>query len=356
MNQTLHGAPATQVGLKLTPAERNLALEGLKALAPWYLEMFEDTPARERLMCTRDDLVHLRISFMANAELTRSRTFRVEFMALVRKLEKLLGRHFFPWSPLPFYLLELMEPGAPQLKSNAFGKPSRIAEWAQRALEVAEDPEFKDVLLADFRLAQKERALLRQTPDVPASVQTKLGRKAAAFTPAEIIHLLVAVAAAAPRFDWNELPDAALLQSRLLRHLESGSGNEKDGHGLVEPELVLTDVLYQLKITLSGTEPPVWRRIQVEDCTLAELHVHIQMAMGWENDHSHEFQVKGRSYTAPYFGAGDDSTLHTTDTALFEILPRSVGKRPVSFTYTYDFGDRWEHEVLFEGRNRCSTA
>jgi len=40
---------------------------------------------------------------------------------------------------------------------------------------------------------------------------------------------------------------------------------------------------FQFKITLLGAKPPIWRRIQVEDCTLDKLHEHIQTAMGWTN-------------------------------------------------------------------------
>jgi len=40
--------------------------------------------------------------------------------------------------------------------------------------------------------------------------------------------------------------------------------------------------VWQFKITLIGTEPPVWRRIQVPDYfTFYDLHVAIQDAKGW---------------------------------------------------------------------------
>ena len=38
--------------------------------------------------------------------------------------------------------------------------------------------------------------------------------------------------------------------------------------------------LYQFKITLKDSHPPIWRRIQVRDCTLDKLHEHTQTAMG----------------------------------------------------------------------------
>src|SRR5262245_18991438 len=49
--------------------------------------------------------------------------------------------------------------------------------------------------------------------------------------------------------------------------------------------------VYLFKITLLDSHPPVWRRIQVKDCTLDKLHEHIQTAMGWTNSHLHHFRV-----------------------------------------------------------------
>ena len=40
------------------------------------------------------------------------------------------------------------------------------------------------------------------------------------------------------------------------------------------------DLLYQFKITLLDVKPAIWRRIQVPDCTLIDLHDYIQAAFG----------------------------------------------------------------------------
>lgn len=56
--------------------------------------------------------------------------------------------------------------------------------------------------------------------------------------------------------------------------------------------------LYQLKITLDGIEPKIWRRVLVsEDLSLAKLHFVIQSAMGWWISHLHQFICKGVHYT-----------------------------------------------------------
>ena len=65
-----------------------------------------------------------------------------------------------------------------------------------------------------------------------------------------------------------------------------------------------TDLLFQFKITLLKIEPPIWRRIQVPDCTLADLHELIQAAMGWENYHLHQFFIGGVRYGIADFELG----------------------------------------------------
>ena len=51
----------------------------------------------------------------------------------------------------------------------------------------------------------------------------------------------------------------------------------------------------QLKVTLRGTRPPIWRRLLVPaDMTLTRLHRVLQIAMGWQDSHMHEFRVEAR--------------------------------------------------------------
>ena len=65
----------------------------------------------------------------------------------------------------------------------------------------------------------------------------------------------------------------------------------------------MTRPVYQLKITLNRIEPPIWRRFQIKDCTLYELHGHIQLAMGWQNCHLYQFRINGLLYSDPQFFA-----------------------------------------------------
>ena len=102
--------------------------------------------------------------------------------------------------------------------------------------------------------------------------------------------------------------------------------------------------IYQLKITLDGSKPPIWRRVEVADSvTLAQLHTIIQTAMGWTDSHLHMFHVGGATYGVP----DPDDEMEIRDErkiALNRLL--SVPKQKL--IYEYDFGDGWTHHVLLE--------
>ena len=115
--------------------------------------------------------------------------------------------------------------------------------------------------------------------------------------------------------------------------------------------------MFQFKITLNESKPAIWRRIQVQDCTLDKLHEHIQTAMGWTNSHLHQFEIDGQTYGDPELlddGFMDFECVDSTVTNIRDIVP-SDGQR-FRFLYEYDFGDGWEHEVLFEGCPQRSPA
>lgn len=102
-------------------------------------------------------------------------------------------------------------------------------------------------------------------------------------------------------------------------------------------------VVYQLKITLKDVKPPIWRRVQVKDCTLSKLHAAIQTCMGWTNSHLHAFEIGGEQYGEP----DPDGMMETEDERKVK-LSQVVVWGHKKFTYTYDFGDNWEHVIQVE--------
>jgi transcriptional regulator with XRE-family HTH domain len=107
--------------------------------------------------------------------------------------------------------------------------------------------------------------------------------------------------------------------------------------------------VYQLKITLRHSDPEIWRRVRVpNDLTLAQLHEVIQIAMGWDNDHLHQFCVHKTRFGMSQDPMGGPLDLHDRldeeDYRLCELELRTRSK----FTYEYDFGDSWEHQIVIE--------
>jgi len=102
--------------------------------------------------------------------------------------------------------------------------------------------------------------------------------------------------------------------------------------------------VYQLKVTIEGTDPPVWRRIRVvESTTLLALHHVIQAAFGWEDCHLHEFEVDGVRY-----GSGDGAGWGPRPRSERRTKLGVVARQGSRFSYTYDFGDDWCHEIVVE--------
>jgi len=141
-----------------------------------------------------------------------------------------------------------------------------------------------------------------------------------------------------------------------LRHIIEAANkaiDESQGIGSIPA----SERLFQFKITLVESKPPIWRRIQVKNCTLDKFHERIQTAMGWTNSHLHQFEINGDRYGDPELlddGFENFECVDSTVTKISDIVPKN-GKR-FQFLYEYDFGDGWEHEVMFEGCLRAESG
>ncbi|MBS3801774.1 MAG: plasmid pRiA4b ORF-3 family protein [Candidatus Thermoplasmatota archaeon] len=108
--------------------------------------------------------------------------------------------------------------------------------------------------------------------------------------------------------------------------------------------------IYQFKIVLNRSKPPIWRRIQVpETYSFYDLHVAIQSSFQWADYHLHEFEIfSPRLDRIVNIGmAGEDYGE--------EILSEQTEKIKHYFSmehqrshYIYDFGDYWEHIITLE--------
>jgi len=148
--------------------------------------------------------------------------------------------------------------------------------------------------------------------------------------------------------------------------------------------------IFQFKVKLVGSGPNIWRRIQLNsDAKFWDLHCAIQNSMGWNDNHLHCFEVKNpRNGKSVRIGKpiekGDSWSVDETTVAgmlnakhlpsdqldvlsmYFEKMKVDVKNMHASWKaplatyfnskdfqyeieYTYDFGDFWVHEVIFEG-------
>jgi hypothetical protein len=103
--------------------------------------------------------------------------------------------------------------------------------------------------------------------------------------------------------------------------------------------------IYQLKVTLKETKPPIWRRVLVPaNVTMRRLHDILQVVMPWQDMHLYMFEV-GRSYIGEPDPEEDWREVRPAKTTkLSEVAPAAGAK----FVYEYDFGDSWRHDILVE--------
>lgn len=165
--------------------------------------------------------------------------------------------------------------------------------------------------------------------------------------------------------DESKLMDAFMTEE-VMQHVSRQFDKQQDGRGAVlgnpvkEGSSVMT-----FKVTLNESSPRVWRRIVVlSSYTFFDLHCAIQNAMGWSDGHLHAFRVDTRSQSkekrkgtrTEYISIeypnpeADDFDRDTRDERV-ERIADWFGKRMQQCVYEYDFGDGWDHTVLFEGES-----
>lgn len=115
-------------------------------------------------------------------------------------------------------------------------------------------------------------------------------------------------------------------------------------------------VVYELRVVLDGVFPPVERAVSVpSNLSLEQLHDVLQVSMGWEDYHLHEYVIHDRR-----FGIddgedwGEEFGGSLTDDRMVRL--DSVAGVGDTFRYTYDFGDNWEHTVEVRSERRVEGA
>lgn len=105
----------------------------------------------------------------------------------------------------------------------------------------------------------------------------------------------------------------------------------------------VTERLYRLRIALLHIEPEIWRTFLVPaDITLDRLHDVIQIVMGWADSHLFEFSIGKHRYTED-----PESNEDGRECGKYRLIDL-LNRKGRSFSYLYDFGDSWTHQILIE--------
>jgi hypothetical protein len=327
--------PGNKVPLKLTPTETKAILEDLMLLEDDYEQIIRETPTGKPVMMTLDDLEDFAGYIAAEANHTEDKKLGQKLDKVFDKCQMLLATYTAE---------EAKRKMAKGIAGASSGEEPQTVSFRRKS-KTPKSTKFP------LKITQLQRETLLKDPGLKLAIRRKIeqaeeGTQVIEFTKKELNHMQDEVGQAAyyaPSPHKQRFAAVLKKVDGILNDLQLEDFGIKRPKQRRRPK---DGLLIQLKVSLLDTKPVIWRRIQVEDCTLVELHSHIQAAMGWQNYHMHKFVVDGESYGTPM----SDFDLEMKDGSLVKLtdfLP-TTGKR-FRFQYVYDFGDGWRHEILFEG-------
>jgi hypothetical protein len=215
----------------------------------------------------------------------------------------------------------------------------------------AEEPSQPEVLPSQrlaLKLSGAQRHTILNYAELPADLAERLSvqpdERGVQFTLDELDALLDRVEIAVHRAKGNEKQKVLRIVQKLAGPLGSEITPSRRPRGQTSKK---APTVFQIKMTLNGIEPPIWRRVQTKDCTLEDLHALIQVTMGWEFEHLYRFTIGGVDY-GDLGMTSDEEGEDACGTYLSAILP-AENRRP-RFSYEYDFGDGWIHRLIVEER------
>lgn len=109
---------------------------------------------------------------------------------------------------------------------------------------------------------------------------------------------------------------------------------------------------YTLRVELRESEPLVWRELEVpSSISLSSLAQAILLAMGWDEDHLHQFVGKGKNYYATSMNQPDDIFSQRSKDGDDYTVSRLLKKPGDTTLFEYDYGDSWEHQVKLTAKS-----
>ncbi len=365
-------AAGERVALQLTAEERNTLLDDMfisdmSRQEQELMEIVDSTPPREAVMFTLLEteelleLVMMKLYELYETDETGDPRQRKHLETIASKLQEIVDTYDEqPQLQLTLPGIERLDVEDEELNDDLEGESPEaasagIVKIMTEFVSAAHAAGLSEAPLEDFRLSKGQVKALQEVPGVTASLRNKFLQKNPICTVVEGAEMVIAIIQAvftAKRGRQEPLfAIAAELESRIgsfvnkrtrLREalMDAHLQNKKPG------------VCYQFKITLRVVKPPIWRRIAIEDGTLDDLHCYIQAAMGWECVHLHQFLIDERTYARMDELEDDPFAMETTDFDSSEVLLSELlagKKKGYKFRYDYDFGDGWEHDIVFEG-------
>lgn len=335
--------PGEKVPLKLTATERKLILDDLMCLDKENEQVIRETPPGKPVMMSLDALDDFAGYIAAEANHCEDEKKRNKLDAVFEKIQALFDQYT---DEAPPQTIKIEDARKAQAISD---QAVQIATLAAQAMIAAEQLGIKQEPLKHFQLSPAQRDVLLLVPGISKSVKNKLAKDSAP-TVAEVASMAMALAEDLTEEDARKQLAVLLVAKHLMDQLQERIVDPAAPTAKKRKAKAKAATLFQLKITLLDIEPPIWRRVQTRDCTLDALHDVLQIVMGWENSHLHRFDINGQAFGDPDLFEEDFLEFDMRDsrkTKLSQVVPKD-GKRCL-FSYEYDFGDGWRHEILFEG-------
>jgi Plasmid pRiA4b ORF-3-like protein len=145
---------------------------------------------------------------------------------------------------------------------------------------------------------------------------------------------------------WESMPgtdlDMCLAEVRATGHPDAAELSQSVAAFAVSGAPRSIDQVAELKVSLAGSRPPIWRRVRLPVmATLGGLHAVVQVLFGWNGDHLHVLRAGKKQYSDPFMGL--ERTADEGAVRLLDVLTPGG-----NISYTYDLGACWEHEITLE--------
>jgi hypothetical protein len=322
------------IPLKLTNADRKLLLEECLSLDEDFAKVIRETPLGEPVKLPLDDMESFLDCIIADANHVDDRKIANKLNRLSEKIDRLIekfegksstakqsGVKMLNW--LNTLLIEGIETG----KTVTLPIKSSIKKGS---VSLKLTSQQREALLHATRLPHRIKQRLEDVPKGTQSIE---------FTRKELDIIKEEVGQAV---QYAPSPYKKQLLSMIRKITEVLDPHSFEDY-VARPRKPTKSTIYQLKILLEGIKPQIWRRVQVKDCTLANLHEIIQIAFEWDNYHMYYFQIGHERYTNPRM-IGDLGWKNECKIKLSQIFEAGHEK----FGYIYDMGDDWHHSIVVE--------